>query len=167
MTTHINDFDSEAELDRARRNGEAIMRTHRRNAIEHDFGGGEDDRAELRQRVAEQFDLAPESFEGVDRATLETILATDREHTDRSPSADMRGRGGSGDGSPADSGEETKREHSAEPGRGSNGYPKKGRSNWAARSGRTATKREHSAEPGEVEKRRRRFERFAGDTSGS
>jgi hypothetical protein len=225
MATHINDFDTEAELDRARRNGEPIARTHRNHAVPHQFGDdGEhehehaddeqaaDETEDLREQVAEQFGLDPAGFEGVDRDTLATIVRAEHEHAaDRSPSADMRGRGGSGDGSPADSGDETReREHSAEPGRGSNGYPAKGRSNWekrggdrppserieetrrehaehaesdgrgangypkkgreawAARDGRTATEREHSDDnTGEVEKRRRRFERFAAhDPSG-
>ena len=222
MATHINGFNTEAELDRARRNGEPIIRTHRNHAVPHQFGDdGEhehaaDETEDLREQVAELFDVDPSAFEGVDTDTLETILAAetseaDHEHAaDRSPSADMRGVGSGasaagdetererehsadpgrgadgypkkgrsnwekrgGDRPPSERIEATRREHAASDesdGRGANGYPAKGRSNWAARSGRPATEREHSSDDdtGEIERRRRRFERFSDhDPSGT
>lgn len=169
---------------RARDDPDATLRSH---SVAHGFSEGEEsdsEAAELRQRVADMFDLDPAQFEGVDAGTLETIYnaetadSGDREHVaDRSPSADMRGRGGSGDGAPADSGEDSpessyprkgrenwqRRQHAGEEsGRASNGYPKPGRSNWKAREGRTATerpedrRREHSSASGKVERRRQR-----------
>jgi hypothetical protein len=136
--------------------------TWRTHSVAEDFGESDPDPAELRERLAAEFDVAPRAFEGVDRDTLETILAAEREHADRSPSADMRGRGGASDseddetrvrehsaapgrganGSPKKGREAWKRrQHSAESGRASNGYPKPGRSNWQARDGRSATER--------------------------
>jgi hypothetical protein len=57
-------------------------------------------------------------------------MQTGGDRSGGSPSADMRGRGGASDSED----EETEREHSADPGRDANGYPKKGRKAWKQRT---------------------------------